>query len=122
MTEEIKEQIADVRHQVDEMLAIPAREIERAEQARRTALRFHVLTVALVLVGIVGVAGMAWDNRQATRELVRIEHDRVVELEEDAAELEDVLDQAVDEVVRLAGLLQDNGIDPGPIRIQPRGD
>lgn len=119
MTEDIKAQINDVRHQVDEMLAIPAREIERAERARRTALRFHILTVALVAVGIVGVAGMAYDNRQNTKQLLALEHDRVVQLEATVSAQEVVIAQAVAGIREMADEIERTGGDVPRIELNP---
>lgn len=67
MSEEVLRQADEHKAEIDRMLAIPAREIERIEHARKVALRFHITTVLLVIAGIVGVAVIAIDNGRATR-------------------------------------------------------
>lgn len=87
MSEEVLRQADEHKAEIDRMLAIPSREIERIEHARKVALRFHITTVLLVIAGIVGVALIAIDNGRTSRASLALEHNRVIDLEQRVAEL-----------------------------------
>lgn len=89
--------------------------LDRVTQLARIVVAGFAVTVGLLLLVLAGIY-------RVTSETNRAVNNRIEALETDVADLEDVNEQAVDEVVRLATLLQENGIDPGLIEIRPRED
>lgn len=85
----------------------------------RTAFVFFLVLAVLMLAVLGAVLRVTADTNQVVRDEVVVLEERNTELEGQVSDLEDVNQQAVDEVVRLATLLQENGIDPGVIRIEP---
>lgn len=99
--------------------------LEIARSLRRQVSLFKVVVGGFALMGVLLVSVLvgilvivAGTNRAVDRQVVPLQ-ERVADLEEQVEDLESINDQAVDEVVRLATLLQQNGIDPGTIRIEP---
>ncbi|HEX7132937.1 MAG TPA: hypothetical protein VF228_10190 [Iamia sp.] len=97
------------------MLAVPADQVV----SRRIILSITAAMLALLVAILAGVVGITFDTNQDQEQIVKPLQDRNMELEEMVADLEDVNEQAVAEVIRLATLLQENGIDPGFIEIRP---
>jgi hypothetical protein len=97
------------------MLAVPADQVV----SRRVVAAITAALLALLLAILTGVIGITLDTNRDQERLVLPLQQRNAELEEMVADLEDVNEQAVNELVRLATLLQENGIDPGQIVIRP---
>lgn len=98
-----------------QILAIPADRVF----TKRTVIAGFVILCSLLAAILGGIVAITTDTNQAVERQVAPLQGRNADLEEANEDLEATLDIAVDEVIRLATLVQELGGDPGQIRIEP---